>query len=407
MNAAMQLFKKERMWRKCDLKPSYDVVIVGAGVHGLATAYYLGSRHGIRRVALLEKGYLGSGNSGRNTAIIRSNYRTPEGIPFYQASVKLYEELSRELGWNMLFSQCGHLTLGHTDSAVNGLRVRAENNQVLGVDSRMIFPDEIRRLVPAMELSDRPRFPILAALYHPPGGIIRHDAVVWGYARACDRMGIEIHTFTEVTGMRVENGKVRSVLTNRGEVAAGAVVNATAGWSSSISKMAGVPLQIVSHPLQACVTEPLKPFLDKVIVSATLHVYVNQTDKGELVIGAEIDPYQSYSMKGTLPTLEQMATYTLELFPQLHGVRVLRQWAGVCDMTPDFAPIIGVAPEVENFYMDVGWGTYGFKTGPIAGKSVAELIARGETPQLIAPFSPARFKAGQLLGEKAAAAVSA
>ncbi len=407
MNAAMQLFKKERMWRKCDLKPSYDVVIVGAGVHGLATAYYLGSRHGIRRVALLEKGYLGSGNSGRNTAIIRSNYRTPEGIPFYQASVKLYQELSRELGWNMLFSQCGHLTLGHTDSAVNGLRVRAENNQVLGVDSRMIFPDEISRLVPAMELSDRPRFPILAALYHPPGGIIRHDAVVWGYARACDRMGIEIHTFTEVTGMRVENGKVRSVLTNRGEVAAGAVVNATAGWSSSISKMAGVPLQIVSHPLQACVTEPLKPFLDKVIVSATLHVYVNQTDKGELVIGAEIDPYQSYSMKGTLPTLEQMATYTLELFPQLHGVRVLRQWAGVCDMTPDFAPIIGVAPEVENFYMDVGWGTYGFKTGPIAGKSVAELIATGETPKLIAPFSPARFKAGQLLGEKAAAAVSA
>ena len=403
----MQLFKKERMWRKCDLKPSYDVVIVGAGVHGLATAYYLGSRHGVRRVALLEKGYLGSGNSGRNTAIIRSNYRTPEGIPFYQASVKLYQELSRELGWNMLFSQCGHLTLGHTDSAVNGLRVRAENNQVLGVDSRMIFPDEISRLVPAMELSDRSRFPILAALYHPPGGIIRHDAVVWGYARACDRMGIEIHTFTEVTGMRVENGKVRSVLTNRGEVAAGAVVNATAGWSSGISKMAGVPLQIVSHPLQACVTEPLKPFLDKVIVSATLHVYVNQTDKGELVIGAEIDPYQSYSMKGTLPTLEQMATYTLELFPQLHGVRVLRQWAGVCDMTPDFAPIIGVALEVENFYMDVGWGTYGFKTAPIAGKSVAELIATGETPKLIAPFSPARFKAGQLLGEKAAAAVSA
>jgi len=404
--AMLPLFKKDRMWRTRELKPSYDVVIVGAGVHGLATAYYLGSQHNIRRVALLEKGYLGSGNSGRNTAIIRSNYRTPEGIPFYQASVKLYEDLSRELGWNMLFSQCGHLTLAHTDSAVNGLRVRAENNQVLGVDSRMISPDEIRRLVPAMDLSNRARFPVLAALYHPPGGIIRHDAVVWGYARACDRMGIEIHTFTEVTGMRVENAKVRSVLTNRGEVAAGAVLNATAGWASSVSKMAGVPLQIVSHPLQACVTEPLKPFLDKVIVSATLHVYVNQTDKGELVIGAEIDPYQSYSMKGTLPTLEQMATYTLEFFPHLHGLRVLRQWAGVCDMTPDFAPIIGVAPEVANFYMDVGWGTYGFKTAPIAGKSVAELIATGETPKLIAPFSPARFKAGQLVGEKAAAAVS-
>ena len=394
------------MWRTHNLKPSYDVVIVGAGVHGLATAYALGSQHGIRRVALLEKGYLGSGNSGRNTAIIRSNYRTSEGIPFYQASMRLYEKLSQDLGWNMLFSQCGHLTLAHTDSAVNGLRVRAENNQVLGVDSRLIYPDEIRRLVPAMDLSDRPRFPVLAALYHPPGGIIRHDAVVWGYARACDRIEIEIHPFTEVIGMQVQGGKVRRVLTNRGEIAAGAVLNATAGWASTVSKMAGVPLQIVTHPLQACVTEPLKPFLDKVIVSATLHVYVNQTDKGELVIGAEIDPYQSYSMKGTLPTLEQMATYTLELFPQLHSVRVLRQWAGVCDMTPDFAPIIGVAPEVENFYMDVGWGTYGFKTAPIAGTCIAELIATGRTPKLIEPFSPARFHAGQLVGEKAAAAVS-
>ncbi len=247
---------------------------------------------------------------------------------------------------------------------------------------------------------------MLAALYHPPGGIIRHDAVVWGYARACDRMGIEIHPFTEVTGMRVQNNKIQSVLTPRGEVTAAAVLNATAGWASTISKMAGVPLQIVTHPLQACVTEPLKPFLDKVIVSATLHVYVNQTDKGELVIGAEIDPYQSYSTKGTLPTLEQMATYTLELFPQLHSLRVLRQWAGVCDMTPDFAPIIGVAPEITNFYMDVGWGTYGFKTAPIAGKCMAELIATGTTPKLIEPFSPARFHAGQLVGEKAAAAVS-
>jgi sarcosine oxidase, subunit beta len=402
----LRLFKKERMWRSHDVKPRYDVAIVGAGVHGLATAYYLGSCHGVRSVALFEKGYLGSGNSGRNTAILRSNYRTAEGIPFYEASVKLYQGLSRELGWNMLFSQCGHLTLAHTDSAVNGLRVRAESNQVLGVDSRMIYPDEIRRLVPALDLSNRPRFPVLAALYHPPGGIIRHDAVVWGYARACDRMGIEIHPFTEVTEMRVKDGKVQSVLTNRGEIAAGAVLNATAGWASTVSKMAGVPLQVVSHPLQACVTEPLKPFLDKVIVSASLHVYVNQTDKGELVLGSEIDPYQSYSTNGTLPTLEQMATYTLELFPQLHSVRVLRQWAGVCDMTPDYAPIMGVAPQVENFYMDVGWGTYGFKAAPIAGKLMAELIATGKTPKLMEPFSPARFQAGNLVGEKAAAAVS-
>ena len=240
-----------------------------------------------------------------------------------------------------MFSQCGHLTLAHTDSSLIGLRVRAENNQVLGVDSRIIYPDEIKRLVPAMDVSSRARFPILAALYHPPGGVIRHDAVVWGYARACDRMEIEIHPYTEVTG--ILRGKLPRA--QRGhharEIAAGAVLNATAGWASTISKMAGVPLPIVSHPLQACVTEPLKPFLDKVIVSATLHVYVNQTDKGELVLGAEIDPYQSYSMRSTLPTLEQIAGHTLDLFPQLHGFRMLRQWAGVCDMTPDYAPIIG------------------------------------------------------------------
>jgi sarcosine oxidase, subunit beta len=402
----LKLFRKERMWRSHTLKPSYDVVIVGAGVHGLGIAYYLASRHGIRKIALLERGYLGCGNSGRNTAIIRSNYRTPEGIPFYEESVRLYERLSEELEWNLLFSQCGHLTLAHTESAIAGLRVRAENNQVLGVDSRLIYRDEIRKLVPAMDMSDRPRLPVLAALYHPPGGIIRHDAVVWGYARACDRMGVEIHPYTEVTGVRVSGRRAQSVITNRSEVAAGTVVNATAGWASMVAKLAGVTLPIVSHPLQACVTEPLKPFLDKVIVSASLHVYVNQTDKGELVIGAEIDPYQSYSLKGTLPTLEQMASYTLELFPQLSGLRVLRQWAGICDMTPDFAPIIGVSREVENYYLDVGWGTYGFKAAPAAAKLLAELIATKKTPKLIEAFSPARFYGGQLVGEKAAAAVS-
>ncbi len=402
----MPYFRKQRMWRSHSLRSNYDVVIVGAGAHGLAAAYYLGKVHGVRNVALLEKSYLGAGASGRNTAILRSNYRTPEGIPFYDASLKLYERLSSELGWNMLFSQCGHLTLGHSDSSVTGLRVRAENNQLLGVDSRIIYPEEIARLVPGINLSRTARYPILAALYHPPGGIIRHDAVVWGYARACDQMGIEIHPYTEVTGIEVSGTKATGVVTTRGRVGAGAILNATAGWASTIAQMAGVRLPIVTHPLQACVTEPLKPFLSCVIVSATLHVYLSQTDKGEFVMGAEIDPYQSYSMKGTLPTLEQMATYTLELFPQLHGVRVLRQWAGICDMTPDFAPIIGRAEEVYNFYMDVGWGTYGFKASPIAGKCIAELIATGRTPALIQPFAPARFRNGRLVGEKAAAAVS-
>jgi sarcosine oxidase, subunit beta len=402
----MQLFRKDRMWRHHELKPSYDVVIIGAGVHGLAAAYYLGKTHGIRKIALVDKSYLGAGASGRNTAILRSNYRTPEGIPFYDASLKLYERMSSDLGWNVLFSQCGHLTLGHSDSSVAGLRVRAENNQLLGVNSRMIGIEEVGKLVPSINIDREARYPILAALYHPPGGIIRHDAVVWGYARACDRMGIEIHPFTEVTDIGVEAARVTHLITNRGKIRAGAVHNATAGWATTISRMAGVPLPIVTHPLQACVTEPLKPFLNVVIVSATLHVYLSQTDKGELVIGAEIDPYQSYSMRGTLPTLEQMATYTLELFPWLHGVRVLRQWAGICDMTPDFAPIMGAASELNNFYMDVGWGTYGFKAGPISGKCMAELIATGKSPGLIQPFSPARFETGRLVGEKAAAAVS-
>lgn len=402
----MQLFAKTRMWRHHQLQSSYDVVIVGAGAHGLAAAYYLGKYHGVRKIAVLDKSYLGAGASGRNTAILRSNYRTPEGISFYDASLKLYEKLSQELGWNLLFSQCGHLTLAHNDSSVTGLRVRAENNQLLGVNSRMIDLQEIGKLAPAIDLSPDASYPILAALYHPPGGIIRHDAVVWGYARACDRMGIEIHPYTEVTGIKVENNKATAVMTKRGPVAAGAVLNATAGWASTIANMAGVKLPIVTHPLQACVTEPLKPFLNVVIVSASLHVYLSQTDKGELVIGAEIDPYQSYCMKGTLPTLEQMATYTLELFPQLHGVRVLRQWAGICDMTPDFAPIMGVSQEVSNFYLDVGWGTYGFKATPISGKSMAALIATGKTPSLMEPFSPGRFAAGKLIGEKAAAAVS-
>ena len=402
----IQLFRKQRMWRSHELKRTYDIAIIGAGVHGLGIAYYLASRHEVHNIAVLERGYLGCGNSGRNTAIIRSNYRTPEGIPFYEESVRLYQALSRELEWNLLFSQCGHLTLAHTDSAIAGLRVRAENNQVLGVDSRVIYPDEIRKLVPAMDTSDRPRLPVLAALYHPPGGIIRHDAVVWGYARACDRLGVEVHPYTEVTGVRVSGAKAQSLLTNRGEISAGVVVNATAGWASMVARLAGVSLPIVSYPLQACVTEPLKPFLGKVIVSASLHVYVNQTDKGELVIGAEIDPYQSYSQKGTLPTLEQMASYTLELFPQLSGLRVLRQWAGICDMTPDYAPIIGVSREVGNYFVDVGWGTYGFKAAPAAAKNLAELIATGKTPKIIEAFSPARFYGGQLVGEKAAAAVS-
>ncbi|MBI2207531.1 MAG: FAD-dependent oxidoreductase [Candidatus Rokubacteria bacterium] len=400
-----QLFRTGKMWHRNGLRDRYDVVIIGGGVHGLATAYYLGQR-GVTNVAVLEKSYIGAGASGRNTAIIRSNYRTPEGVAFYDESVKLYEGLSAELGYNVLFSQQGHLTLAHTDSAINGLRVRAEVNQLCGVQSRVIWRDEIQALVPALDCSDRPRYPVLAALYHAPGGIIRHDAVVWGYARGASRAGVDIHPFTEVTGIDVANGAVTGVRTTRGEIKTSIVLNATAGFCSTIAKMVGLRLPITTHPLQAFVTEPLEAFLDKVIVSSNLHVYVSQTDRGECVIGSEIDPYTSYSHRSTLPFLEATAHHTLELFPCLKHVRVLRQWAGICDMTPDYSPIMGGVPGLAGFYLDVGWGTYGFKAGPVSGRRMAELIATGRTPELIEPFSITRFSEGRLVGEKAAAAVS-
>jgi sarcosine oxidase subunit beta len=401
----IQMFKKERMWRSYELDDTYDVVIIGAGIHGLATAYYL-AKQGITNIAVVDRWYMGSGGSGRNTAIIRSNYRTPEGIAFYDESVKIYEQLGAELNFNLLFSQHGHMTLAHNNTGVNGLRVRAENNELLGVDSRIIWPDEIQRLVPAMDVGKTSRYPILAALYHPPGGIIRHDAVVWGYARAADRLGVQIHPLTEVQDIDVEHGRVAAVHTSRGIIKTRTVVNATAGWCSTISKMVCVDLPVVTHPLQALVTEPLKPFLDKIIVSATLHLYISQSDRGELVIGEEINPYSSYSSRSTLPFLEQAASHVLELFPCLKEVRILRQWAGLCDMTPDFSPIISTVDEVEGYVVDVGWGTYGFKAGPIAGKMTAELIATGRTPDLIYPFRLSRFREEALVGEKAAAAVS-
>jgi len=393
------------MWRTHELQDAYDVVIIGGGVHGLATAYYL-ARQGVTNVAVLEARYVGFGGSGRNTAIIRSNYRTPEGIAFYDHSLKLYEQLAGELDYNIMFSQRGHLTLAHTERGVYGLRERALTNQLCGVDSRLIFPDEIREHVPDMQLEGSLRYPVMAALFHPPGGIIRHDAVVWAYARGADALGAEVHQLTEVTGLELSDGAISGVMTNRGRIKTGTVVNATAGYAGTIAAMAGRQIPLETHPLQAMVTEPLKPWLHSVIVSSTLHIYVSQTDRGELVIGAEVDDYASYSLRGTLPFAESAATHMLELFPFLANVKMLRQWAGLCDMTPDYSPIIGEDPAVGGLFMTVGWGTYGFKAGPASGHLLAEMIASGRTPERLEPFSLGRFAEDRLVGEKAAASVS-
>lgn len=403
-----------RMWRRHSLKSQYDVIIIGGGIHGLATAYYLAKNHGITNVAVVDKGYLGGGGSGRNTAIVRSNYLTPEGVAFYDRSLELYNTMASDLNLNVMFSRRGHLTLAHTDSALRTMNWRAEVNKLAGVDSSVIGPQEIKELAPSLDISTGTRYPIIGALYHPPGGIVRHDAVVWGYARAADHLGVELHQETEVLDILVtggespdgkgSGGKVTGIRTNRGDISSPVVVNCTAGWASLISNMAGVPLPITTHPLQAAVTEPCKVFLPTVVVSGSLHVYVSQTDRGELVFGASVDPVGTYRVNGTLEFIEELAGHVLELMPGISKMRLLRQWSGLCDMTPDYSPVMGYT-QVAGYLVDVGWGTYGFKAGPVSGETMAESIAIGRNADLIASFGIERFTEGDLVGEKGAAAV--
>ena len=400
------VFRKNKMWDRHPLKDSYDVVIIGGGVHGLSTAYYLGQM-GITDVAVLDKDYLGGGASARSTAIIRSNYLTAEAIPFFRESHKLYQGLASELGFNLLFDEMGRLDIGHSESSVYWLRLRAEFNQLLGVDSRIIGPAEIKEIVPPIDLREGKPLPIMAALYHPPAGVVRHDAVVWGMGRGADRAGVELHPFTEVTGITRENGRVTGVETPSGRIGAGVVVSATAGWTSTITAMVDLDVPIVTFPLQACVTEPVKPYVHTTISSADLHVYVYQTDRGELVIGGPVDPYSTYSQKSTLDMLHELAASTLELLPELRDIKILRQWAGLCDMTPDYAPIMGKVEGLDGFILNCGWGTWGFKAAPASGKTTAELIATGRTPELIENFSLHRFDDNRLVNERAAAIAAA
>ena len=324
-----------------ELKSSYDVIVIGAGGHGLATAYYLAARHGITNIAVLDRSWLAGGNTARNTTIIRSNYLTPEGVAFYKESVELFRGLSTELDFNIMYSERGHFTLAHTDAALRTARWRAEVNKHLGVDSELIYPDDIARLCPTLNMSDEVRYPVLGALYHPPGAIARHDAVAWGYAKEAMRRGVEVHTGTEVTGLVTAGGRVKGVETSRGTIYANKVVQAVAGSSSRMSELAGFRLPIKTIPLQACVSEPVKPILDQIVVSGSLHVYISQSARGEMVMGGATDPYGLYSTRSTLDFKEGLMAHMLELFPFMGELRVLRQWAGMADMTPDFSPSWG------------------------------------------------------------------
>ncbi len=398
-------YPEARMFRQPDrLRKSYDAVIIGGGGHGLATAYHLARDHNFTNVAVLEKGYLGGGNTGRNTAIVRSNYLTPEGVAFYDRSLKLFQQLSEDVNLNLFYSERGHFTLAHTDSTLRTMRWRAEVNKHMGVRSEVVDRAEIRRLCPYIDLDCGGVQPIVGALYHPPGAVIRHDAVAWGYAKEADRRGVEIHQQTRVTGIEVAGDQVRGVHTDRGFIETSKVLSAVAGYTPRITEMVGIRTPIVIQPLQACVTEPLKPWLDNIIVSANLHVYISQSSRGELVMGASLDPYEVHSERSTLDFVEGLASHTLELFPFLSGVNVNRQWAGMSDMTPDYSPIMGRTP-IRGFYLDTGWGTWGFKATAVCGETLAYTMVHDAEHELIRPFRLSRFQNYQLVGEKGAASV--
>jgi len=388
-----------------ELKKHYDVVIIGAGGHGAAIAYYLSRYHGISNVAVLDKGYLGGGNTARNTAVIRSNYLTEEGVSFYRESVDLFRNLSNEFNYNVMFENRGQLTLAHNDASVRSFRWRAEVNKHLGVRSELVDRQTIRELVPSLRMDKNCRFPILAGLWHADGATARHDAVAWGYMKgACER-GVELHQLTEVLDIDVELGRVKAVLTDRGRIECACVVQAVAGASSLVARMAGIKLPIHTYPLQAMVTQPYKPLLTPHISSMQVHVYIHQTSRGEFVIGGGSDPYPLYNTRATLEQKESLAAATLELFPFLAQARIMRQWAGMTDMTPDYSPIMGLSP-VKNYYLDAGWGTWGFKATPISGKTMAELVATQNVPDLIKPFALDRFYNLEQINEAGATAAS-
>ena len=390
-------------WRDPQPKPSYDTIIIGGGGHGLATAYFLAKEHGITDVAVLEKAYIGSGNVGRNTTIIRSNYLLPGNTPFYEWSLKLWEGLEQDINFNAMVSQRGVLNLFHSDGQRDAFARRGNAMRLNGVDAELLGPDEVRRLHPLLDL-DNPRFPVKGGLLQRRGGTVRHDAVAWGYARAADRRGVDIIQNCEVTGLRIESGRIIGVETTRGTIHAKRIGLAVAGNSSRLAAMAGMRLPIESHVLQAFVSEGVKPLIDQVVTFGAAHFYISQSDKGGLVFGGDIDGYNSYAQRGSLPIVEDVMSCALALFPSLGRLRYLRQWGGIMDMSMDGSPIIDRTP-IEGLYLNAGWCYGGFKATPASGWCFAHTIATGQPHAFNAAYRLDRFASGHVIDEGGKGAV--
>ena len=404
-NALSQNRNWSEAWRSPEPKRQYDVVIVGGGGHGLATAYYLAKEHGVRNIAVLEKGWIGGGNTGRNTTIVRSNYLWTEASLLYEKSLKLWEGLSQDLNYNVMFSQRGVYNLGHSLQDMRDIERRVGANRLNGIDAEVVTVEQIKKAVPLINTSPRARYPILGASLQRRAGVARHDAVAWGFARAADALGVDIIQQCEVTGINRDGGRISGIQTTRGTINTNKVGVVVAGNASVLADMAGLRMPIESHPLQALVSEPMKPVLDTVIMSNAVHGYISQSDKGELVIGAGIDAYTGYGQRGSFQTIEHTLEAIIELFPMFSRVRMLRQWGGIVDICPDACPIIS-RTSVDGLYFNCGWGTGGFKATPGSGWAFAHTIARDEPHELNAPFELRRFETGALIDEHGAAAVA-